>query len=195
MAEQTLMDFAWGHANRGGQNDWPFVMALRQGFFQEEGINLRIRVVPGGDALAEAIGRGEIQLGRMGTPPFLTAVGRGVRSGRIIASSVIGNLDHFFWLYAETCGSILKESIPFLVEISMARLRSRSLTLLVDCSTVVQRELLLECRAKLHEVPIPLDLSQSRLDVDEGDGQPPLAGVLPVVDFGTAVFDQGVDRL
>ena len=52
---------------KAGQHDWPFVMALQKGFFlEEEGINLHIRVVPGGDALAQAMGRGEIQVGRMG---------------------------------------------------------------------------------------------------------------------------------
>ncbi len=98
MAEQALVDFTWGHANRGGHHDWPFVMALKKGFFQQEGINLHIQMVPGGDALAEAMGRGEIQVGRMGTPPFLTAVGNGVLPGKIIASSVIGSLDHFFFV-------------------------------------------------------------------------------------------------
>ena len=98
MAEQACVDFTWGHANQGGQHDWPFVMALQKGFFLEEGINLHIRVVPGGDALAQAMGRGEIQVGRMGSPPFLTAIGKGMFPGKIIASSVIGNLDHFLFV-------------------------------------------------------------------------------------------------
>lgn len=98
MAQQDCVDFTWGHANHGGQHDWPFVMALRQGFFLAEGINLNIQVVPGGEALAQAMGRGEIQVGRMGSPPFLTAVGNGVLAGKIIASSVIHNLDHFFFV-------------------------------------------------------------------------------------------------
>lgn len=28
-----LIDFTWGPANRGGHYDWPFLMALKQGFF------------------------------------------------------------------------------------------------------------------------------------------------------------------
>ena len=98
MAEQAGIDFTWGHANQGGQHDWPFVMALQKGFFLAEGINLHIQVVPGGDALAQAMGRGEIQVGRMGSPPFLTAVGNGVLPGKIIVSSVIDNLDHFLFV-------------------------------------------------------------------------------------------------
>ena len=98
MAEQASIDFTWGHANQGGQHDWPFVMASQNEFFLAEGINLHIQVVPGGDALAQAMGRGEIQVGRMGSPPFLTAVGNGVIPGKIIASSVIGNLDHFLFV-------------------------------------------------------------------------------------------------
>lgn len=98
MKTGELVDFTWGLANRGGHHDWPFMMALSRGFFEEEGINLRLQTVPGGDALAEAMGRGEIQLGRMGTPPFLTAVGKGALSAKVVASSVIGNLQHFFFV-------------------------------------------------------------------------------------------------
>lgn len=96
MTESALTPFTWGHANQGGQHDWPFLMALDQGYFSDEGIALTVKVVPGGDALAKAMGRGEIHIGRMGTPPFLQAVGNGsFPDGRIVASSVIGNLDHF----------------------------------------------------------------------------------------------------
>jgi NitT/TauT family transport system substrate-binding protein len=98
VVEQDYVDFTWGHANQGGQHDWPFVMALRQGFFRDEGINLEIQVIPGGDALAQAMALGEIQIGRMGSPPFLTAVGNGVLEAKIIASSVIHNLDHFLFV-------------------------------------------------------------------------------------------------
>jgi ABC-type nitrate/sulfonate/bicarbonate transport system substrate-binding protein len=98
MAEQDRIEVTWGHANHGGQHDWPFVMALQKGFFLAEGIDLHIQVVPGGDALAQAMGRGEIHIGRMGSPPFLTAIGDGVLAGKIIASSVIHNLDHFFFV-------------------------------------------------------------------------------------------------
>ncbi|MEL0084144.1 MAG: hypothetical protein VW985_14050, partial [Gammaproteobacteria bacterium] len=51
----------------------------------------------GGDALAAAMGRGEIQIGRMGTPPFLQAVDNGsFPGGKMVASHVMHNLDHFF---------------------------------------------------------------------------------------------------
>ena len=94
---QSLTDVTWGFANRGGHHDWPFVMAKSKGFFEEEGINLSTKTVPGGDALAAAMGRGEIQIGRMGTPPFLQAVDNGsFPGGKMVASHVMGNLDHFF---------------------------------------------------------------------------------------------------
>jgi len=98
MAKQANVDFTWGHANSGGQHDWPFMVALHKGFFSDEGINLRIEVIPGGEALAQAMGRGEIQVGRMGSPPFLTAIGNGVLRGKIIASSVNHNLDYFLFV-------------------------------------------------------------------------------------------------
>lgn len=93
----SMTDITWGFANQGGHHDWPFVMAQAKGFFAEEGINLSTQVVPGGDALAAAMGRGEIQIGRMGTPPFLQAIDNGsFPGGKMVASHVMHNLDHFF---------------------------------------------------------------------------------------------------
>ncbi len=94
---QPLTNITWGFANQGGHHDWPFLMALAKGFFADEGINLTTRTVPGDDALAAAMGRGEIQIGRMGTPPFLQAIDNGsFVGGKIVASHVMHNLDHFF---------------------------------------------------------------------------------------------------
>ena len=71
MAGQASVDFTWGHANQGGQHDWPFVMALQKGFFLEEGINLQIQVIPGGDALAQASDGAGRNSGRQdGKPAF-----------------------------------------------------------------------------------------------------------------------------
>lgn len=93
----TVHTIPFGYANRGGHHDWPFIMAEHLGLFARHGLALDIRLVPGGDALAAAIGRGEIPLGRMGTPPFLQAVANGrFAKGRIVASGVHGSLDHFF---------------------------------------------------------------------------------------------------
>lgn len=87
----------FGYANQGGHHDWPFIMAGHLGLFAAHGLALDIRVVPGGDALAAAVGSGQIPLGRMGTPPFLQAVANGrLANGRIVASGVHGSLDHFF---------------------------------------------------------------------------------------------------
>lgn len=97
MPNHSMIDITWGFANRGGHHDWPFVMAQLKGFFTDEGINLSTRVVPGGDALAAAMGRGEVQIGRMGTPPFLQAIDNGsFPGGKMVASHVMHNLDHFF---------------------------------------------------------------------------------------------------
>jgi hypothetical protein len=61
-----LIDFTRGHTNRGGHHDWPFLMALKQGFFVDEGINLRIQVVPGCDALAaQLLGEPAVSSGEM----------------------------------------------------------------------------------------------------------------------------------
>ena len=97
LATKKLTDITWGFANRGGHHDWPFVMGQAKGFFVDEGINLTTQTIPGGDALAAAMGRGEIQIGRMGTPPFLQAIDNGTfPGGKMVASHVMHNLDHFF---------------------------------------------------------------------------------------------------
>lgn len=62
-------------------------LGITRGFFQEEGIDLALKVVFGGPEIARAYDSGTLKIGEMGTPPAITAIARGLRF-RIVASSV-----------------------------------------------------------------------------------------------------------
>lgn len=52
---------------------------IEKGFFRREGIDLQIRVVFGGPPLAAAYDSGVVQVGEIGSPPAIAALGRGAR--------------------------------------------------------------------------------------------------------------------
>ena len=57
---------------------FPLYYGRKQGFFEEQGIDLEIRYLWGGPELAAAVSRGEIWIGEMGLPPFLKAYSEGL---------------------------------------------------------------------------------------------------------------------
>jgi ABC-type nitrate/sulfonate/bicarbonate transport system substrate-binding protein len=50
---------------------------IEKGFFRREGIELVVRVVFGGPPLAAAYDSGVVQMGEIGSPPAIAALGRG----------------------------------------------------------------------------------------------------------------------
>ena len=60
---------------------------IEKGFFADEGIDLDIRLVYGGPQLARSFAAGEVEIGEFGSPPALTAIGRGA-SLRIVGSGL-----------------------------------------------------------------------------------------------------------
>lgn len=60
---------------------------IEKGFFEEEGIDLSVRVVFGGPEIAAAYDTGELSIGELGTPPGITAIGHGKRF-RIVGSGM-----------------------------------------------------------------------------------------------------------
>jgi NitT/TauT family transport system substrate-binding protein len=62
-------------------------LGIEKGFFREEGIDLALRVVFGGPEIAAAYDSGQLKIGELGTPPGLTAIGKGARF-KIVGSSV-----------------------------------------------------------------------------------------------------------
>jgi ABC-type nitrate/sulfonate/bicarbonate transport system substrate-binding protein len=62
-------------------------LGVEKGFFREEDIDLRIRVVFGGPEIASEFDSGRLPIGELGTPPGLTALAKGARF-KIIGSGV-----------------------------------------------------------------------------------------------------------
>ena len=75
-------------------NVFPLYFGRNKGFFQHEGIDLKVKYFHGGPQVAGAISRGKVRIGNMGLPPFSTAFDNGLRA-RIIGSSIIRTLDIF----------------------------------------------------------------------------------------------------
>ena len=73
---------------------FPLYWGIQQGLFANQGIDLEIWYAYGGPELARAVSNGEIHVGEMGLPPFITAYREGLRA-KIIGSSVIQQLDHY----------------------------------------------------------------------------------------------------
>src|SRR5271163_1545472 len=62
-------------------------LGIEKGFFRAEGLDLAVRVVFGGPEIAAAYDSGRLKIGELGTPPGLTAIGKGARF-KIVGSSV-----------------------------------------------------------------------------------------------------------
>lgn len=54
-------------------------LGIERGFFAEEGLDLSVRTVFGGPPLAAAYDRGDLDIGEIGSPPAVTALGGGAR--------------------------------------------------------------------------------------------------------------------
>src|SRR4051812_25141982 len=52
-------------------------MGIEKGFFRDEGIDMKVRVVFGGPPLAAAYDSGQLMIGEIGSPPGVTAISRG----------------------------------------------------------------------------------------------------------------------
>ncbi len=62
-------------------------LGIEKGFFREHGIDLNLRVVFGGPEIASEFNSGRLKIGELGTPPALTALGKGARF-KVIGSGV-----------------------------------------------------------------------------------------------------------
>ncbi len=62
-------------------------LGVEKGFFRDEGLDLTLRIVFGGPEIAAEYDSGRLPIGELGTPPGLTAIGKGARF-KIVGSSV-----------------------------------------------------------------------------------------------------------
>jgi NitT/TauT family transport system substrate-binding protein len=75
-------------------------LGIAKGFFREEGVDLSLRVIFGGPEIAAAYDSGQLKLGELGTPPGLTAIGKGARF-KIVGSSVRRGAVQYFVAHPE----------------------------------------------------------------------------------------------
>lgn len=73
---------------------------IEKGFFAEDGMDVSVRVIFGGPEIAAAFDSGELKIGELGTPPGITAIGRGLRF-KIIGSGLCRGVGLFFLVNAE----------------------------------------------------------------------------------------------
>ena len=70
-------------------------LGIEKGIFEEQGLDLSVRVVFGGPEIATAYDSGELEIGEMGSPPAITAIADG-KAFRIIASGCRQKAHMFF---------------------------------------------------------------------------------------------------
>jgi NitT/TauT family transport system substrate-binding protein len=75
-------------------NLFPLYWGRTNGFFEEKGIDLKVKLLYGGPELLEAFRKGVVRIGNMGLPPFLKAFSEGLPA-RIIGSAAVRKLDTF----------------------------------------------------------------------------------------------------
>jgi NitT/TauT family transport system substrate-binding protein len=78
-------------------------LGIEKGFFREEGLDLAVRVIFGGPEIAAAYDSGRLKIGELGTPPGLTAIGKGARF-KIVGSSVRRGAVQYFVARPEIAG-------------------------------------------------------------------------------------------
>ena len=59
-------------------NSFPIYVAIGEGFFREEGLNVRVESINGSGPVLQALSSGQAQFGRPGPSPVLSARARGV---------------------------------------------------------------------------------------------------------------------
>ncbi len=72
----------------------PLYYGRHKGFFQEQGLSLKIKYFWGGPELAYAVEQGQVLIGSMGLPPFLKSFSQGLPA-QVIGSSLVQQLDHY----------------------------------------------------------------------------------------------------
>ena len=73
---QTNVTFV--SASPSGINVYPVLVAIGEGYFKDEGINVRWEALNGSGAILQALAAGQAQIGRPGPAPVMQARSRGV---------------------------------------------------------------------------------------------------------------------
>ncbi|MCJ8145023.1 ABC transporter substrate-binding protein [Ancylobacter sp. A5.8] len=75
---QTLRNVTFVQPSPSAINSFPVYVAMGEGYFKDEGINMRVESVNGSGAVIQAMASGQAQFGRPGPGPVLSARARGV---------------------------------------------------------------------------------------------------------------------
>jgi len=75
---QDLRDITFVQPSPSAINSFPVFVAIGEGFFAEEGLNVTVEAINGSGAVIQALSAGQAEFGRPGPGPILAARSRGV---------------------------------------------------------------------------------------------------------------------
>ena len=80
---QTLRDITFVQPSPSAINSFPVFVAIGEGFFKEEGLNVTVEAINGSGAVLQALSAGQAHFGRPGPGPLIAARSRGVNAVHI----------------------------------------------------------------------------------------------------------------
>lgn len=75
---QALRDITFVQPSPSAINSFPVFVAIGEGYFEEEGLNVTVEAINGSGAVLQALSAGQAQFGRPGPGPLIAARSRGV---------------------------------------------------------------------------------------------------------------------
>ncbi|MHA6323701.1 ABC transporter substrate-binding protein [Roseivivax sp. CAU 1753] len=75
---QDLRDITFVQPSPSAINSFPVFVAIGEGYFEEEGLNVRVEAINGSGAVLQALSAGQAHFGRPGPGPLIAAQSRGV---------------------------------------------------------------------------------------------------------------------
>jgi len=75
---QGLRDITFVQPSPSAINSFPVFVAIGEGYFEEEGLNVTVEAINGSGAVLQALSAGQAQFGRPGPGPLIAARSRGV---------------------------------------------------------------------------------------------------------------------
>lgn len=88
---QDLRDITFVQPSPSAINSFPVFVAIGEGFFEEEGLNVRVEAINGSGAVLQALSAGQAHFGRPGPGPLIAARSRGVDAVHIYNVSARSN--------------------------------------------------------------------------------------------------------
>ncbi len=80
---QSMRDITFVQPSPSAINSFPVFVAIGEGFFEEEGLNVTVEAINGSGAVLQALSAGQAHFGRPGPGPLIAARSRGVEAVHI----------------------------------------------------------------------------------------------------------------